>query len=498
MIGTTSRRTVLHVVAVVLLLTTAAVYEVRELSSLTSISGADMWWHLRAGAWILENHSLPHNGLFSQSADSSWTDPSWLFDVLVASAYRLLELRTLPALLMCFRMALSVLTFSLAGGWRGRFWPAVLVSASTQIVLGGLQSGPGYCSVLLFGIELLLFLDARRTCEVRRLFVLPVLFMFWANLDEQFVLGLLLLGLFFVVSLLEGPLATRVPETQPLSRGRLRRVVAVMALCLLATLITPHFFRHYAVFFARFTSTANPFLPDFHAMNFKQPQDYLLLLLTMSAYVALGRRRSRDIFQNALLVVCTLLSFHAQRDVRLVALAATAVLGEGLQSRRPEMKGVHSLDAAPPIFNMPEIAAVAVGSATILLITLLRIPADRSVLLAQAARTYPVAACNVIRERGLPEPLFNAYEWGGFLQWYLPEYPVAVDSRPALYSDDAIIRYSKVMNADFPYTADPALARARTMLFPRHSLLGESLSGVPSFQVAYSDDVAVVLIRGES
>jgi hypothetical protein len=106
-----------------------------------------------------------------------------------------------------------------------------------------------------------------------------------------------------------------------------------------------------------------------------------------------------------------------------------------------------------------------------------------------------VGASNFIREHRLPQPLFNAYEWVGFLTWYLPQYPVAIDSRTDLYGDDSIILYSKAMNADVPYTAFPAMADARTLVFPKSSVLGEALSTVAGFKVAYSDDVGLVLTR---
>jgi hypothetical protein len=111
------------------------------------------------------------------------------------------------------------------------------------------------------------------------------------------------------------------------------------------------------------------------------------------------------------------------------------------------------------------------------------------------AQTYPVAASNYIREHALPQPLFNAGEWGGFLTWYLPEYPVAIDGRRNLYPDDFVIQYAKAMNAEVRYTDFPALANARTLIFPKGSLLGQALSTLPSCTVAYNDNVAVVLVR---
>ena len=38
------------------------------------------------GTWILANHGVPHNILFSQNVQLPWVDSSWLFDALTAAA----------------------------------------------------------------------------------------------------------------------------------------------------------------------------------------------------------------------------------------------------------------------------------------------------------------------------------------------------------------------------------------------------------------------------
>lgn len=91
--------------------------------------------------------------------------------------------------------------------------------------------------------------------------------------------------------------------------------------------------------------------------------------------------------------------------------------------------------------------------------------------------------------------MFNALEWGGFLTWYLPEYPVAIDGRIDLYGDDFVVAYSKTMNAEVRYTDFPALADARTIVLARSAIMADGLRSVPAFTVAYQDDVAVVLTR---
>jgi len=162
----------LHVVALVALLTTAPVVEALRVSA---FSNRDLWWHLRSGLWILQNHSVPRSGLFSQYADRPWVASSWAFEALMAAAYKLLGLRAVPILLMAFKLALAVVTFLLARGWRGVFWGAVGLSAIAQYVLVDLQPLPNFFSILFFGVELILLLQSRRTADLHSLFWLPLL-----------------------------------------------------------------------------------------------------------------------------------------------------------------------------------------------------------------------------------------------------------------------------------------------------------------------------------
>ncbi len=471
-----------RVVAMVALFASAAAVEARHLSSLSALSNSDLWWHLRTGLWILQKHAVPHSGLFSQSPDQPWTSSNWGYDALVALAYRALDLRAIPVLQMVFKFSLAGITFLLAGGLRGRFWSAAALSAVAQYILGGVLPGPTCCSIISLGVELLLLTRSRETHSIRPLFWLPALFLLWANLDAQFVYGMVLLVLFLAASLLR-----RSATVAPATAGILASV------CLIVTFITPYTYHLYGVFFASVTNAANRYLPDFKAMNFHRPQDYVLMLLTMAAFLALGRSRSRDPFLIALVVGSAMLSFHAQRDAWLVVLASVTVIGTLIGPTGD--KGEPASTEHPGAERRQELLAVGLSLLVLALSGALLIPSNHDVLLAKTAQTYPVAACNYIREHQLPQPLFNAYEWGGFLTWYLPEYPVAIDGRADLYGADSVTQYSKVMNADLPYTAYPPLAQAETLLLRRDSVMGEALGSVPAFRVAYSDSVAVVLTR---
>jgi len=470
------------IIAMFLLFTSAAVIEAKNLTALSALSNSDVWLHLRSGLWILQNHAVPHTGLFSQSPAAPWIAVSWLYDLKLAIWYNLFGLRSIPMFLMSFRAALAVLTFLLAGG-RRNFWAAVAVSAIAQYILAAVPPSPTYVSVLLFSLESLLLLASRRSGSLRTLLWLPPLFLVWANLDIHFVYGL---GLFLLF------LASLAPEKFKPSGAahppQSTKLAAIAALSFLATLITPYFYRPYQVFFSTVFSPANSVLPDYLAPGFRQPQDYILLLFAMSAFLALGLRRSGDLFLIVFLALGAGLSFHSQRDVWLVTLAAVAVVGDAVPTSA----------ATEPVAGTPLrdlLIAAALALVVLATVVVFRLPRSSQALLAKASQSYPVAASNYIRDHHLPQPLFNALEWGGFLTWYLPDYPVAIDGRTDLYGDDFILQYSKMMNAELRYTDFPAIANARTILLPHSAIMAQALSRVSAFTVAYSDDVATVLTR---
>ncbi|MFW5691255.1 MAG: hypothetical protein ACOCXZ_02030, partial [Chloroflexota bacterium] len=56
-------------------------------------------------------------------------------------------------------------------------------------------------------------------------------------------------------------------------------------------------------------------------------------------------------------------------------------------------------------------------------------------------RTLPVDAAAYIAANQPPGPMFNSYNYGGYLMWALPEYPVYVDGRTDLYRSDFLVRW---------------------------------------------------------
>ena len=473
-------------VTLVLLFTVAGAAETIRLSSLHD---ANVWVHLRLGDWILANRAWPATSLFSQASNLAWRDFTWTADMVMAVAFRVLGLGAVPALWVVYRFLLVIVTFFLAGGSRENLWFPSFLSALAQYLLYGLGPVEAGNSALLFGILLFALMEARRSRKFRRLFWLPLLFVIWANVDLGFVYGIGLLLLFFGSLVMEGTGYGR--RAQAAAETPIGTLAVVAVSCLLGTMFSPYGYHSYSTFFAVQTSPANKYLPAHTAMTFRQPQDYVLLLLTMAAFFSLGVKRSRDPFLFPVLIVCTVLSFYAQGENWLATLAAIAVIGKELPAEE-----VARLQPSVARLRWSELVLPAASSLVVLLfLYVLWVPRQRGVLLGRVSNDFPVRACDYIRQHQLPAPLFNSYAWGGFLIWYLPEYPVAIDARRGLYPDDSETDYFRVMKVDIPYQSFSPMRQARAFLLDRQSVMGDALRGLPGFQVAYEDNISIVLLR---
>lgn len=479
-------------IALVLLFVASALYERTQLSSL---SNSSIWVHLRTGAWMLQTYSVPHTGVFSQYSTLPWMDSSWGYDVLLATAYKILGLRAIPLLLMFFKVALAVLTFWLARAGKASFWAAVSLTALAQYVIPVDQSLPYALSMSFFATELLLLESSRRTGNLKPLYGLPALFLLWANLHALFLGGLLLLVLFVISTWIESWLRRSAGnwldrDIRPLARQPL---LVVTACSLLATMVNPYTFHLFpAAYRTLYGAAGFSYFAEMRAMSFRQPQNYALMLVIMAAFLALGRRRSLRVFELLALTAATLLGFRIQREAWMAVLAAVAILADAIRFIAKDRQSREQSSAGW------EKAACGVMVTAIFVFAGFRLPHQASLRL-RVSENFPVKACDFIASNHLPQPLFNEYSWGNFLTWYLPEYPVAIDGRLELYGNEITEGYFKVIAGGERLDAYPTLANAQTLLLPKQSGMVKALTTLPAltsqYRLAYSDDLAAVFTR---
>lgn len=443
----------------------------------------DVWWHLRTGEWILQYGAVPHTEPFSMfGAGKPWVAYSWLFELLIFQLFRWLGLVGLVVYTTGMAVSIAVVVHRLIRRLQVDFSLGVLLTVVAAFSIYRLYTPRTWLfSILFFALELDVLMQARKTGKIRELVWLPVIFALWANVHIQFIDGLVLL----VIALAESLWAKRAGARTLIHPGWLS---AVSLACVLATFVNPYGWRIYGVAYdlAGQLGVMNK-IAELSAMPFRDLDNWCVLLLALGAAGALARARRFALFEAGLLAFAVLVSFRTQRDVWVVVIAASAILASELTGNEKNQLRLKPI-AAP---------LIAVGTCLAVWLGFHFLGVNNARLRARLAEDMPVRAVEVVKAKGWSGPLYNDFNWGGYLIWALRT-PVAVDGRQNVYGDERLNRSYATWNAQPGWDSDPDLQKAKLVIAPVNAPLTQLLRIDARFEVAYEDKLAVVFIARNS
>jgi hypothetical protein len=109
---------------------------------------------------------------------------------------------------------------------------------------------------------------------------------------------------------------------------------------------------------------------------------------------------------------------------------------------------------------------------------------------------FPARAVSFLQAHPAAGPLFNSYNWGGYLIWRLyPSTPVFIDGRADLYEKQILDQFADTYQFQDDWRQTLQHWDIGTILVPADSALATGLRGGRDWTVAYQDTQAVVLTR---
>ncbi len=448
----------------------------------------DIWWHVKVGDWIAEHFAVPRSGIFSRTAGyRPWVAYSWGYEILLSRAYKWFGLIGVGLVGVVETLAIAYALFWMTQRLSGRFWKSWILSVVTcYSFLFSLMPRPVFVSILLFTVTLTLLMDADRSGNPRLLYWLPPIFVLWANFHIQFVYGLAIMGLYIGVRFIR---RVAPPALQQYladeSRLQLKQTSVVVALCIVATCIGPYSFHLYGVIYAYTQAKfAYVIIKELQPLSFRSWMQFSELFLTAAAFFAVGWQRKVDPFRLALMCVTTVIAYRTMRDAWFVVIPAAACIAESSATN----ERFENAESTAERFGL--------GLVAVVLVFLFARNADFSQrgLDRAISQRLPVDAVNYLRRNPLPGPLYNNLDWGGFLIWYLPQYPVAIDGRNDLYGDGLDRIFFATQNAE-NYQNDPYLREAGCALLQKRLPLAAALRDDPNWEVVYEDGIAELFAR---
>ena len=454
-----------------------------------SVLDLDIWWHLKTGDWIVHHLAVPHYGLFSwTAANRPWVAYSWGYEVLISRAYAWFGLVGIGLYGTLLTLGVAYSIYWMLRRLSGRFWLACTLAVITcSAFLFNLMPRPVFFSMMLFCVTLTLVLQAHRTGRVQLLYWLPLIFLLWANLHIQFIYGLFVVGLLLAVNLAQ-LLAERLgwaPAWLLPSKLPAVTLIAVFAACFIAACIGPYSFHLYQVIL-QYARAKAPYrmIIELQPLNFRAGSHYVQLLLMAFGFFAVGRQSKVDVFKLVLLAVTGAVAFRTMRDAWFICIPAAACIADSFAGQAQQ-------DARE---TWLENVGVAVVVALSLLLFARSTDFNTRGLDRAVSSFLPVNAVNYLRKHPAPGPLYNTLDWGGFLIWYMPDHPVAIDGRTDLYGDELDEQFFSTANGAASYGNDPYLNQAGVVILQKSNNLVTLLESDSRFKLVYQDALAAVFV----
>ena len=266
-------------------------------------SDYDWGWHLRYGEFFIKTGQIMRSDIFSWTLPNyQWTNHSWLYDPFLYLSYTKLGFTGLSFI----GAAISLLIFVISSfQHKLNYWQlGILALFFTKIPQTTLEEGvrSQHFGLLLLSILILVLIKARENKKI--LYLIPPLFLIWANVHGSFTLGFCILAIFIASSLL-----TKSTDNFP-------SLLKVTFLSFFLTLLNPFGYRIYLVslkhFFSPWLSNVIEWLPPtFSCGPCNLP--YFILFLLFLTIVFILRKKKSDLPFIILLSFLTVESFLHRR-----------------------------------------------------------------------------------------------------------------------------------------------------------------------------------------
>ena len=403
----------------------------------------DFGWHLRTGIDLLRHGwQMPQTDPYSHTMpDWPWVEHAWLTDGLIAAIYTGLGAAgALGVILFFAAVIIGAFLVAAVPAHASRTAQLVAVALAAWIALPFL--GARIQMITLLGLALLLWLWSRyQRQETHRLWIIPPLFLLWANLHGGFTAGLFTCGILLTVAVVVRLVGDARPSVihrldEPvLSWPQIRHMALILGIAVSFTLINPYGWRLYAEIVQ---SLGDRFMIDTLqewqpvSVSHRAGVTYVVYLAGLAMTMVCFYRRVEPT-RLAVLGIFLALSLRHWRNVPFFLLVSMPLAAEMVRAAIAWVA-----DHVPTCRHRARRCLFGVTVAVGAVVVLLGSEHLERVVWSGLAPAkffetteYPIEAVQWIQEHRskLGARPYNDYGFGGFLLWWLPDEKIFIDGR---------------------------------------------------------------------
>ncbi len=447
----------------------------------------DTWHHILVGEDILRTHTFPTTDSYTFTAygDESMAF-EWVGQVLMALTARFWGLQGLTALAILATAALMLLLYYYTSLRCGNSKAAFVASAPMMLAIMFFFSLRPQLFGYMFLYVTMILLEHFRRGRVWALWLLPPLFVVWANTHGSFVLGLFVLGLYWASGLVRFQ-AGRL-KAEPWTLSQRLHLEIVFLLCVLALTVTPYGARlvGFTLHVLLDAKLGMSYVSEYVPLGGGPLMPFVVLLLAfLVAQVVLQPKYRLD--ELGLLVVAVYGTFAHSRLLMFwvpVFTPLLAVLLAGWIPRYDRAKDKYFLNG----FLMA-LAALA----------LVKFFPSRQRLETVVAEAFPQGAVEYLKRHPVRANMYNPDFWGAYLIRSLGhEHKIFSDGRSQLFEDAGVFEDSIRIGVDPDTKFLLRKYRVEACLTYRWGVFATYLSASPDWELAFSNNLSSLFLLKQS
>lgn len=466
------------------------------------MSDPDIGWHLKTGEEIVSRGEVPQVDWFTHSySDFGWIDHEWLTNITLSQLYNLGG----PFLLSVLFSGLIVLVFAYllpktASSPLPFYQNLIIGTLGAGVVTFYVGIRPQLLTLVGIALLLIIFQKLRRNPASRAVYWLPVLFLVWANLHASFPVGL---GVFLVLVIFEAVKRQAIEKrgdfwfaenANTLAAPVIKKLCWIWPLSLAATLVNPYGWRLYIeVYRTLFDHYGTREIQEWLSPDITQLYGIVFAVyLCLWLIVFFFRKAKADLSQFVLFLLFLLMALMSLRHIPLFVLVTLPFFLVGAQQFF-DVFLIPILKNRAVFLGLAAVAVLGVFFSGNFAQTIKRSFVPNEIF---AAADIPVSAVRELKNLKLSGNMLNEYNWGGYLIWQAPEYPVFTDGRTAHWrKDDKNLLQEFMETVNCQEGAKDTLNRydiSFVFLQPGRPLV-QALKDDTSWEMVYSDDKAVIM-----
>ena len=467
------------------------------------LNDAGTGWHIRTGQIIIATHQVPRVDPFSSQVNKPWFAWEWLYDVAIGQLETWCGLNGVVWFTAIVIATVFAWIFHLLVKRNANLLSALLLTLlATAASMIHFLARPHVLS-WLFVVAWFRILDSTESefdsANHRKLWLLPLLMLIWVNVHGGFLLGFILLFIYWVGSLWTWWKrdTLRIEESlQKIAAGKRTRNLLMIGLVSFATsLVNPYAWKlHQHILGYLSNRFLMNHIEEFQSPNFHNtaPRCFLIIILLTITVIAC-KRRQLGLSQILLVLFSIYAGLYSARNIPTSSILLVLIIGPLLPSFTGTgfFERMHAVDSQLrghlwPIVTTLVTLAIAANAGHI-----------GSQLLMDAhfsPARMPVKALNYVQSNTIEGPILSPDYWGGYLIYRLyPHNKVVIDDRHDFYGEPYLKSYLTTIHVE-PGWQQFLNGRAACIVLPKNSALAAILTRTPEWKTVYSDDVAVLFL----